>query len=249
MKIGLISDIHGNLEALKTALTFLRERSNKIICLGDIIGYGPNPVECLEIVFGTCGDDIIFGNHEHGVIGEDDLDYYNPIAKKAVLWTRDQLSEEWLKRLRVGGYRLHFEELDFVIAHGSLHEPIDEYLIHPGNCTSHFKKQDESVCFVGHTHMPVIFTHQRIEDIPEIKTLPFVAGQPVVLGGDVKYTVNPGSVGQPRDNDPRLSVGIFDTETREYTNHRMEYNFVETQKKIIEAGLPKELAARLSLGN
>jgi diadenosine tetraphosphatase ApaH/serine/threonine PP2A family protein phosphatase len=236
MKLALISDIHGNLEALVSVF----EHVDKIHCLGDVIGYGSDPIGCLDLVCNNC-DIMLMGNHEYAALGLDDTSDYNPVAKKATVWTIDQLSDR---------ERGLIEKLDMVqaiddmlLVHASPVEPEQwHYILTPEAALKAFVEMKQNICFFGHTHVPQIYS-EREEDIPRMQ-----AGHDIWTDEENRYLINVGSVGQPRDNDPRACYAIFDTTERELFYHRVSYDIETTQEKMVEACLPQMLVERLSVG-
>ena len=241
MKRALISDIHGNFEALQAVLDDIkREGVTEIFCLGDIVGYGPNPAECLDTVITKCRVTIL-GNHDQAALF--DPDGFNPIALQAIYWTRDQLESETdspdvvNKRWDFLGElpRLN-NEGEFLFVHGSPREPTNEYVF-PEDVYNQ-RKMDalfgrfDRICFTGHTHIPGIFTETKEFITPE------ECSYSIRLGPPGKRLINVGSVGQPRDNDPRSCYVILDTSGEDplVTFKRVEYPFGETAAKIY--GIP-----------
>lgn len=240
MRYAIISDIHSNLEALEAVLAKISElRTDDILCLGDIVGYNANPNECIDIVRRT-GIRCIMGNHDSRASGLEEPDNFTPLAKEAVLWTRDQLSEDNKGFLRKLPRELTIER--FIIFHGSIRDT-DCYIIDKKDALGNFHllenlPGDIKLGFYGHTHVRVALSLQRgkvfLEPDGELK-----------LSAWKRYLINPGSVGQPRDRDPRASFLIYDEFNKKVDFYRTDYDRAATQKKIIEAGLPVELAARL----
>jgi predicted phosphodiesterase len=242
MIYGIISDIHGNLEALVAVLEYLesyKKKIDKIICLGDIVGYGADPGECIRITR-EISNVILAGNHDFAVCEQTSVEDFNHYAKEAVLWSRNTLNKEeidFLKKLPL----MHREEnADFV--HSSLHRPLSwRYLFGTSDTYIDFQIMEKKILFVGHTHVPVIFEN----DGTEIRIL---NSSELSLNPNKKYIINSGSVGQPRDRDPRASFLIFDLEKNLLERIRVDYDIKEAQRKILDAGLPEVLATRLSYG-
>jgi predicted phosphodiesterase len=232
MKIAVISDIHGNLEALQTALQSIKEQSaDQIICLGDIVGYGANPSECVDLIRKNCIH-IVKGNHDEAVTNENDMDKFNPYAVQSILWTRNQLNDDQLLFLKQLPKQITMEGLRFVHASADQHSDWD-YVFTFYQALQQFDFFEEPICFYGHTHIPAIFPENRhITDF-----LP-----------DKRYVINVGSIGQPRDNNVQLSFGIFDTFAWVYENIRVDYDVEMAANKIRSAGLPVFLADRLLRG-
>lgn len=243
MRYAIISDIHSNLEALEAVLSEISDlRVDEILCLGDIVGYNANPNECIEIVR-RAGVRCIMGNHDSRASGLEEPDNFTPLAREAVLWTRERLTEENKRFLRELPRELAIE--GFFLFHGSIHDT-DRYIIDERDALDNFHllenlPGDIKLGFYGHTHVKVALSLQRgrvsLEQDEELKVSPWKG-----------YLINPGSVGQPRDREPSSSFLIYNTMDERVTFHRVDYDIAATQDKIIEAGLPVELAQRLSMG-
>jgi predicted phosphodiesterase len=232
MRIAVISDIHANLEALQKSLAVIKEHAvDEIVCLGDIVGYGANPNECLTLIRQTTPH-VLLGNHDEAAVDISKTEYFNPFARVAAEWTHHELTEENTLFLQSLPYSIARHGLLFV--HSSPFEPQEwHYVLSAGDAQMNFSYFSEAVCFVGHSHVPGLFCE-------DIWTTEFVGGK--------RYLMNVGSVGQPRDNDWRLSLGIIDTQAWEYKNIRSEYEVKSASEKIRKAGLPKALAERLLVG-
>ncbi len=232
MRIAIISDIHSNLEALEKSLEVIKEKSvDEIICLGDIIGYGANPNECIDLVRETTPH-VLLGNHDEAAIELSKTEYFNALARMAAEWTSRELTEENRQFVRSLPFFLTREE--FFLVHASPHEPAEwHYILSPVDAQVNFQYFGQPLCFVGHSHVPGIFS----EDIWTQEVVP-----------EKKFIVNVGSIGQPRDNDWRLSFGIFDTEKWIYENIRADNDVANAAAKIKKEGLPKPLAERLFVG-
>ncbi len=241
MKFGIISDIHGNLEALEVVLEEIKkEDCNEIIFLGDIVGYGANPNECIELlrkerVVGVAG------NHDYAVLNKTSIDNFNPYAKSAILWTQEVLTKESLWYL--DAFFLVNRSYPFHIVHSSPDDPSDWfYLFTVEDIIPQFNFFSFPVCLVGHTHIPLIVARRndgKIEIIKENK---------IELNPNWQYIINVGSVGQPRDGNPKACFAIHDTKTNIFEIRRIEYNIKKAADKIIKAGLPPILAERLFEG-
>ena len=240
MITAIISDIHANLEALEEAFRHIDKAGvDEILCLGDIVGYGANPNECVDLVRGRC-DHVLLGNHDAAAVGLTSVEYFNAHARRAAEWTTGQLTGEnaaYLESLPM----IHRTE-DFYAVHASPHE-LEEwhYVTNQAIADEAFISFDDWLCFLGHSHVPVVFRERgaRGERLRE-GVIGFKRGE--------RYIVNVGSVGQPRDNDARLSFGIYDSSVRELKLRREEYDVGSASTKILEAGLPDMLATRLHLG-
>ena len=241
MRYLVLTDIHGNLAALQSVLASA-PAFDRIWCLGDLVGYGPNPNEVIERLqeFPLVS---VLGNHDWGVLGRSDPYIFNADARHAMLWTQTELSSEnrrFLTSLPAG-----IEVEGYVLVHASLREPIWEYLLDVDAARKNFAFHNFSVAFVGHTHIPLVF--ESIENGREVRGLLPDWQEPLQLDGR-RLLVNPGSVGQPRDGDPRAAYGILDTEARTFSFHRVAYAVEITQERMRVRGLPERLIDRLEIG-
>lgn len=244
MRYAIISDIHSNLPALETVLSYLKKEVDAFICLGDIVGYGAQPNECCELIR-ELKPIAVAGNHDWGAVGKIPLDHFNPYAEEALIWTRDKLTSQ--NREFLASLPKTRESPLFNLAHGSLVNPLEEYLFSPFQAKNTFALLTSPLLFFGHTHLPTLF-FQGEENILWVEFRELRSGSIVELNKKHRFLINPGSVGQPRDGDPRASVAIYDTKKRRVLLKRYEYPIEEAQRKIISAGLPVVLAERLSLG-
>jgi putative phosphoesterase len=242
MRYGIFSDIHSNLEALEAVIkAYQKEKIDKYFCLGDLVGYGANPNECVEITRNLAAMTVV-GNHDWAALGLFSTELFNQEAKAAILWTSQQLSDASKDFLRT--LKLVWESDNFVLAHGSLNDPhAFNYLQKTSNCQATFQLMKSDICFVGHTHVPVVFVKDQqaeihYEDTAKIKIEP-----------GSKYIINVGSVGQPRDSIPDAAYCVWDTEKREVEIKRERYNVFAARQKIIDEGLPDFLGNRLLTGN
>ena len=239
MKYGLLSDIHANLEALNAVLgKFKEEQVEKNVCIGDIVGYGANPNECVELIRDN-DFECVAGNHDWAVIGKQDVEYFNKRAKESVIWTADTLTEENKKYLEQ--FELTKEFPEFVIVHATILEPDKwKYIRTTLNAHRSFEKIRKPVCFFGHSHAPMLFKEtQRPE---------YSFDTSISIEENTKYLINIGSVGQPRDNNPDACYAIYDTEEKKVEIKRAAYDIKTAQNKIIEADLPRSFAYRLETG-
>lgn len=242
MRIAIIADIHANFVALETVLEHAGSY-DALWCLGDTVGYGPQPNECVARV--QSADVVLVGNHDLGCLGTIPLTNFNREARIANEWNGKQLSQEhraWLHHLKA----MQQVNEQVTVAHGSPRDPVWEYLLDTESASLSFDCFDTQLCFVGHTHQPLIFTadvtgRQCKASIPTERT-------PLQLEADRRYIINPGSVGQPRDGDSRAAYAIYDTEKATVTFRRTAYNIKRTQTMMLQHGLPEILAARLSFG-
>lgn len=240
MRYGIFSDIHSNLEALKAVIdAYQTEHIDRYLCIGDIVGYAANPLECIQLIKGLSAG-IVAGNHDWGSSGKFDLEYFNPSAKEALVWTSGVLSvaeKDFLCSLP-----LTYQEENFILAHGSLDNPQAFYYLNNHEAASAaFAVLKKQVCFIGHTHRPGVFVES--DDNLFYKALGILE-----LEGRKRYIVNVGSVGQPRDRDPRAGYVIYDTDKETIELKRIAYNISVVQDKILNAGLPDFFASRLVEG-
>jgi diadenosine tetraphosphatase ApaH/serine/threonine PP2A family protein phosphatase len=239
-KIAILGDIHANIDALNVVLDDCRSQGvDEYLCTGDVVGYNARPHECLEIVR-SLGCPVVKGNHDDYVSADRDLDDFNPAAAAVVLWTREQLSDEEILYLR--GLPFTVTAKGVTLVHATMDRPENfGYVFDHQQAEVNFIQQKTPLCFHGHTHCPMIYEKQmggvfRID--PQDFTLR--------LGR--KYFVNVGSVGQPRDGDPRATYVIYEPMEKRLTYRRLEYDIEAAQAKIREAGLPERLAERLATG-
>lgn len=241
MKYAVIGDIHGNLEALDAVLEDAESQGvDEYVSVGDIVGYNANPRECLKKLR-DIGCLMVKGNHDHYCSIDTVLNGFNPLAAKVIRWTREQLSEEEKKFLSDLPYKRRVA--NFTIVHSTLDMPEKwGYVFDRYEADANFTYQRTAVCFYGHTHVPLAFERDELGDVCQGRytTIKIMIGR--------KYFVNTGSVGQPRDGDPRASYGIYDLDERQIELRRLEYDRETAQNKVLAAGLPKELALRLELG-
>jgi len=239
MKYAIISDIHSNLEALQRALSEIKKRAvDEVVCLGDVVGYGANPAECLNLVRQAVRV-IIMGNHDQAVDDMTLRDYFNPWAREAIEWTAGVLNEEEKKILRGFARLVVDRKRNVTWAHGSIHEPGEfHYLFSEGDTRPSFRALETDFCFFGHTHIPSLFAEHDHSG----RYLPAGSYQ-LPKGG--RYLINPGSVGQPRDRNPKLGFAFFDSDERTLETVRLEYDNETAARKIRKAGLPAYLADRL----
>lgn len=246
MRRLIISDIHANIEALEAVLTDATGLYDEIVCCGDLVGYGASPSEVVEWARNNVTL-TVRGNHDRVCAGLEDHDWFNPKAQAAVLWTVNQLSEDqlaWLAALPAGPLFVD----GFMLAHGS---PADEdaYLMDYDEVYSLVEMLVRPICFIGHTHFQGAWTwyHDELYALQG----PAVGRSETVhlLNPQSHYLINPGSIGQPRDRDPRAAYAVWDTETRELRFRRTAYDVASAQRRIVDAGLPPFLAERLSTGH
>jgi diadenosine tetraphosphatase ApaH/serine/threonine PP2A family protein phosphatase len=242
MRYAILADIHSNLTALKAVFRDIENRGavDEVWCLGDVVGYGPEPGECINLLKklnAVC----VAGNHDLGAIGKIDLSYFNPTAAFACEWTADKLS---------AADALYLEYLpktvkkdNFFLVHGSPSSPIFEYMMSISSAQKNLTFFDETCCLVGHTHVPLVFKEEK----GSVHSIMPTDGMSLLLGEE-RMIVNPGAVGQPRDGDPRAAYAIFDTDDNMVRFYRVPYDIRATQDKMVHGGLPLTLVMRLEQG-
>ena len=243
MRYAIIADIHANLAAFTAVLDDIERRGGvaEVWCLGDVVGYGPDPHQCIELLrqrIHIC----IAGNHDWAAIGKLSLSEFNPDAATACHWTTEQLSPEDVAYLE--GLPAVIEKNGFTLVHGSPREPIWEYLLSVSSAKENFAYFRSPYCLVGHSHVPSIFRQTGTGDC---SFSPFSPGVGLLLGKS-RLIINPGGVGQPRDGDPRASYAIFDSETRMVRLYRIPYDIRATQIRMMKHNLPVRLVYRLGSG-
>lgn len=243
MRTAFISDIHANLDALETVLADIgRQETDRIVCLGDIVGYGPEPNPCVARVREVSKVTVV-GNHDYAALGRIDTLGFNEYARAAAEWTASALDKDSIEFL--GSLPLKTVLDGMHLVHAS---PLDPerwtYILSYQEAKRQLAAFPEQICFVGHSHLPIVVE----EEGDEIRALPFSSDIPVRIHKDRRYLVNVGSVGQPRDRDPRCGYAWYDDEARAVMLRRLEYPIANVQKKIIDAGLPPFLAQRLADG-
>jgi diadenosine tetraphosphatase ApaH/serine/threonine PP2A family protein phosphatase len=242
----VISDIHSNLAALQAVLDDVKARSQPydiVWCLGDVVGYGAEPNECIDLLR-TLPHICLAGNHDWAVVGKLDLRTFHETAAYVVEWTQEHITPSNMNFLRARPERLPHG--DFLLVHASPREPIWEYITDVNVAEENFNVASEPFCLVGHTHVPVVFVKDGRTGNVHV-SLPSAA-VPVMLKRDSRYIINPGSVGQPRDGDPRAAYAILDTGNGAWTPFRVEYAIKTTQKKMKSFHFPQRLVDRLEYG-
>jgi predicted phosphodiesterase len=232
MRIAVLSDIHSNLQALTRAFSFIEENAvDEIYCLGDIVGYGGNPNECVDLIRSRARH-VVLGNHDHAAVEISEADYFTKPGKIAAEWTNKTLTKE--NRDYLASLPLVVKTDLCTLAHASPHQPENwTYVLSLPVAERQFKHFDTRLCFIGHSHVPVVCGE-------DLKTFAFRKG--------VRYLINVGSTGQPRDGNPRLSFGLFDTSVWSYHNIRLEYDAKGAAEQIDRVGLPSVLGKRLLQG-
>ncbi len=242
MTYGLISDIHSNLEALTATLAELAG-VDAFLCLGDIVGYGPDPAACVDRIREQPHLTCIAGNHDLATLDDRHLKWFNPYARRAIEWTRSQLSADQTAYLTALQETAQVDNAFLV--HGSLPEHMD-YITSVDRAMDCFEAMSGSLCLVGHTHIAEYYSNRPGSRVCEQVSL--LSGGEILLEPEVRYIVNPGAVGQPRDRNPAAGCGIYDTEARTLKILRVSYEVSVVQEKMRRVGLPDDLADRLTFG-
>jgi len=240
MRHAFFGDIHGNLDAFEAIAADIKAQNvDSTYCLGDIVGYGAQPSECLALIR-QMGSPTVAGNHDFAAAEKIPLTHFNDFARAAMLWTRDHLSVDeraWLADLPLVR---HLE--DFTLVHATLVQPELFYYIETiEDARDCFRLMEKPLCFIGHSHLPVVFIEH-----PDAIDYQLDFGEPIPVAS--RMIVNPGSVGQPRDEDPRAAYCIYDTEQQSLVFRRVSYDIASAARKVREAGLPEILAFRLEIG-
>ncbi len=243
MRYAIIADIHSNLAAFAAVLDDIARRGGveELWCLGDVVGYGPDPHQCIELLR-QHNHICVAGNHDWAAIGKIDTSYFNPAAAAACHWTAQQLSLADVHFLE--SLPLILEQGDFTLAHGSPREPIWEYLLSTAIALENFSCFPSPFCLVGHSHVPLVFEY----DETGACSLSEFADNAALALAESRLIINPGGIGQPRDGDPRASYAIYDSEARSVTHYRVPYDIAATQSRMMEHELPPSLVRRLSYG-
>jgi diadenosine tetraphosphatase ApaH/serine/threonine PP2A family protein phosphatase len=251
-RLGIISDIHGNVHALTAVLKRLADEGvSEICCLGDVVGYGPDPVACLDLVLQYC-DTCVRGNHDSAAFDPDHAPRFNPTAMRALQWTQEQLQPHHLNAL------IHMPVTnkphpEVICVHDTPLLGLSTYIYDQFDAACAFPAVEVPICLVGHTHVPVVFSTPNVPDgdpsEPSSVTMTRLEdGVPVDLPVNMRFICNPGSVGQPRDADPRASFAVLDMDLRTFTMHREPYDIDAVHASTKAAGLPAVLAERLYQG-
>ncbi len=237
MKIGIISDIHSNLEAFESVIAFFeKNKIDKLVICGDVIGYGPDPKKCVDMA-NEHSDIILKGNHEEGII-KNDFSRFKQYAQITLLWTVKEIGE-MVEEIKIWGERKQIENLLFV--HASITDPFYRYILKFKDAEEEFEKFKNEICFIGHTHIPGGFK-KNVENGKIEKIFPDFNGKIYFrIEEGFKYIINVGSVGFPRDGFPFACVGIYDTSEKYFKLDRIQYNIEKTFKKIIDKGLPSKI--------
>jgi len=242
MRVLIVSDVHSNIEAFQSVVHDASNRGgfDKIWSLGDLVGYGPDPLACLDLLV-EHPHIAIAGNHDLGAVGEITLDDFNQHAADANRWTASILTEKWVNFIKSQQQKIEIDE--FTLVHGSPRNPIWEYVTTEEIAAANFTYFDTYWCLLGHSHIAFICRPEgnsaRFSEFP--------IDSPVLLT-DEAVIINPGSVGQPRDGDPRASYAVYDSDGPYITHYRVEYDIETVQRKMRETSLPEILIDRLPLG-
>ncbi len=241
MHILILSDIHANLTAFEAVLADAGE-FDSVWCLGDLVGYGPDPNECITRIQELPELVCLLGNHDAAALGQIDVETFNVEARQAIKWTQEVLtasSKSFLENLP------EHEVIDMVtLVHGSPRQPVWEYLLDTRTATLNFGYFDTPFCFVGHTHLPVLY---YLPDESRVAKL-IVPESHMELTMAPRSILNPGSVGQPRDRDPQASYALYDTEQNKWEYRRVSYDIPAVQARMSAAGLPERHIQRLTAG-
>lgn len=242
MQTLIFSDVHANLTALDAVLEEAAP-FDRVWCLGDIVGYGPDPNECIDRIRSLPGLQCVKGNHDAAILGEIPIRAFNQEARDSLTWLESQLSQEnkdWLAGL---DEQVIIDQVTLV--HGSPRNPVWEYIMDLSSGRENMSRFDTQICLVGHTHLPSIYTKEG--STPQsTRHYPLSEGEPFRISR--KSILNPGSVGQPRDNDPQSSYLLYDDEMDQWLFKRVTYDVGQVQDRILAAGLPKRHAYRLAEG-
>jgi predicted phosphodiesterase len=242
MRYGLIADIHANLEALEAALARLAGVEG-YICLGDIVGYGPDPNACVVRVRELPNLICVAGNHDLAATGKYPSGGFNPYARNAITWTAEQLSEE--SRAFLATLPLVISQPPFTLVHGSLPDPM-EYVLSPWEARQTLSEMETPHGLIGHTHVAEYYVQAEGQILVEKR--PLFSGGGIDLVAGRRYLINSGSVGQPRDGNPQGSCALWEEDAARLTVYRFDYEMEKTQQKMLAAGLPDYLSQRLAVG-
>lgn len=252
-RIAIVSDIHGNAEAFEAVLAAIGTAApDTTICLGDVVGYGPDPARCLDLAQEAC-DSWVVGNHDLAAIAPlvGTLRSFNDTAKESIYFTRSQLTRRALETM--ANWPRRTEIAGVLFTHASFAGPGHPYISSREKAHEAFSALDERIGVVGHTHIPSAFSIPETTDDPDagswdIRCMRLEQSAPVTLAGAYRFILNPGSVGQPRDRNPDASWGILDTDAKTFQVHREPYDVAAVERKIRQVGLPDMLGERLHAG-
>lgn len=241
MRVLVISDIHANITALKAVLDAALPYDT-VWCLGDLVGYGPDPNECIELVRSLPDLLCLIGNHDQAALDMIPLSRFNRDAGEVAAWTQQVLTEENKDYIRSLASKISLDQ--FTLAHGSPNQPVWEYILDTHSADRSFVAFNTDYCLVGHSHLPLIFYRPPESNFTAKKYIEWNQAMDLLP----KMILNPGSVGQPRDRDPRASFALLDIETNTWEMKRAEYDIDQVQQRILDAGLPERQAIRLAAG-
>ncbi|MEO0563211.1 MAG: metallophosphoesterase family protein [Chloroflexota bacterium] len=241
MRVLIISDIHANLTAFETVLNDAKGQWDYVWCLGDVVGYGPDPNECVDLLR-TLPHLCLAGNHDWAALNRLDIRTFNPDARKAVQWTQDTLRPDVVEYLEA--LPTTFVIGDYTLAHGSPREPVWEYILEPLIAALNFTRFETDYCLVGHTHQPVIYQQVSSENT---KAIAPAYDKPRELDGH-RVIINPGSVGQPRDANPKAAYAMLNLETDTFEHRRIAYDIGAVQARMRGHDMPERLVTRLEHG-
>ena len=240
MNYAVISDVHANIEALRAVLNEIRNKKiTDILFLGDAVGYGPDPDECVEVLTSECKV-LIAGNHDRAAIGLTDIEFFTPYARAAIEWTKEMITEKTISILKDLPVSKEIEDNKILLVHSTPKEPEEwHYLLSLWDAEINFHYFENKICLLGHSHRPSI-----IERLPSGEMIAY--RDEAMIGDAERYMINAGSVGQPRDGDPMACYVVIDDESVKL--YRVEYDIKKTQDKMRRAGLPIQLIERLARG-
>jgi len=241
MRIAIISDVHANLEALTAVMHDIEKRNiERVFFLGDAVGYGADPNKCIRLIRDSC-EIRLLGNHDYVAMGLENADHFNLMAKESIAWTQKTLKRKSIERM--SDFEMEATFLDYYMTHASPEDPTDwNYLFAETDAARGFERFTQSVCFIGHSHIPGVFVLRPDETIGLHPPESFTANP------DHRYIVNVGSVGQPRDGNKDACYVIVDTDGSKFEFRRVPYDLSAAQKKMRKAQLPEFLITRLASG-
>ena len=246
MRILVMSDVHANITALEAVLKDAGD-VDFTWCLGDLVGYGPDPNECIARLRMIPNFLCLMGNHDAAALGRIQLDAFNYDARRSIEWIQEVLTPHSLEFLKNLPEAIQIEDMDVTLVHGSPRNPVWEYILDLHSANQNLKHFDTRVCMVGHTHLPIAYLLENVEgDYYDLQWQLPDHGKTLLL--PFRAIVNPGSVGQPRDHDPRASYAIFTPETFSWQIRRVEYDIPSVQRRIKQQDLPSRHAMRLIEG-
>lgn len=241
MRVLIISDIHANRVALETVLADASNTYEAVWCLGDLVGYGPDPNECVALVRSLPNLTCLTGNHDKAAINEIDITAFNLDARLAIGWTQQTLTPETRAYLISRPEKVLHDH--FTLVHASPRQPVWEYILDRHTAKLNFDHFSSPYCIVGHTHIPIMYIDTD-DEVVEVRP-----NYDEILAFDAeRLIINPGSVGQPRDSNPDAAYALLDTDTAHWEYRRVPYDIGETQRRMQSHGLPARLVARLAKG-